>query len=424
MTMKTRTVYAGKLAIGGGHPISIQTMCNTDTLDVEASVAQCLAVAREGAQMIRLTTQGPPQVKALAVIREKLRSQGMDIPLVADVHFSASTAMEAARVAEKVRINPGNFSRDRSRVKELLAELFVVCRHHNTALRIGVNHGSLPSHILETYGNSAEGMCQAALEYLAICQEMDFPHVVVSLKSSNTRILVQSNRLLAQKMEALGMDYPLHLGVTESGNDRQGRLKSAVGIVTLLKEGIGDTFRISLTEAPGAEIRFGKLFLPVAKNRSQPASWDELIVSAAYQWAPGLLDGTIDWKTLPMPFVEAPFASKEELTDFCMDLLQATRCVFTRPEFISCPGCGRTKFNLEETVRRVKMATSHLKGCTIAVMGCIVNGPGEMADAQYGYVGEGNGRVTLYKGKTPVMRGIPQDEAVERLLELIESQQK
>jgi (E)-4-hydroxy-3-methylbut-2-enyl-diphosphate synthase len=262
------------------------------------------------------------------------------------------------------------------------------------------------------------------MEYLTICQEMDFPRVVVSLKSSNTRIIVQANRLLVQNMKALGMDYPLHLGVTESGNDRQGRLKSAVGIITLLKEGIGDTFRVSLTEAPGAEIRFGKLFLPVAKDRSQPASWDELIVSAAYKWAPGLLDGTIDWKTLPMPFIEAPFASKEELKEFCMDLLQATRCVFSSPEYISCPGCGRTKFNLEETVRQVKKATSHLKGCTIAVMGCIVNGPGEMADAQYGYVGEGNGKVTLYKGKIPVMRGIPQEEAVQRLLELIESQQK
>ena len=422
--MSSHVVYAGKLAIGGGHPVSVQTMCNTDTLDVDASIAQCLAVAREGAQMVRLTTQGPRQVKALAVIRGKLRDQGVDIPLVADVHFSAHTAMEAARVADKVRINPGNFSRDRSRVRELLAELFEICRRHDTALRIGVNHGSLPLHILETYGNSPEGMCQAAMEYLTICQEMDFPRVVVSLKSSNTRIIVQANRLLVQNMKALGMDYPLHLGVTESGNDRQGRLKSAVGIITLLKEGIGDTFRVSLTEAPGAEIRFGKLFLPVAKDRSQPASWDELIVSAAYKWAPGLLDGTIDWKTLPMPFIEAPFASKEELKEFCMDLLQATRCVFSSPEYISCPGCGRTKFNLEETVRQVKKATSHLKGCTIAVMGCIVNGPGEMADAQYGYVGEGNGKVTLYKGKIPVMRGIPQEEAVQRLLELIESQQK
>ena len=175
MTMKSHTVYAGKLAIGGGHPISIQTMCNTDTLDVDASLAQCLALALEGARMIRLTTQGPQQVKAFAVIREKLRDRGVDIPLVADVHFSASTAMQAARVADKVRINPGNFSRDRSRVKALLAELFTICHRHHTALRIGVNHGSLPSHILETYGNSAEGMCQAALEYLAICKAMDFP---------------------------------------------------------------------------------------------------------------------------------------------------------------------------------------------------------------------------------------------------------
>ncbi len=421
--MKTHTVLAGKLAIGGGNPVSVQTMCNTDTLDIEASLAQCERVAREGAQLIRLTTQGSPQVKALALIKEHLRAKGIDVPLVADVHFSASTAMEAARVAEKVRINPGNFSRDRSRIKELLIQLFEICRENKTCLRIGVNHGSLPPHILEKYGNSPEGMCQAAMEYLSLCRELHFQDVVVSLKSSNTRIMVQSNRMLAARMEDAGMSYPVHLGVTESGSDRQGRLKSAAGIITLLREGIGDTFRVSLTEAPEEEIRFGKLFLSV-KEESRAETWDELIVSACYKWAPGLLDGTTNWKTLPMPFVHAPFAMEEELKDFCMDLLQATRCVFTKPEYISCPGCGRTKFNLEETVRAVKEATAHLKGCTIAIMGCIVNGPGEMADAQYGYVGEGNGKITLYKGKTPVMRGIPQEEAVQRLLELIESQQK
>ncbi|HPQ56292.1 MAG TPA: (E)-4-hydroxy-3-methylbut-2-enyl-diphosphate synthase, partial [Bacteroidales bacterium] len=335
----------------------------------------------------------------------------------------ASTAMEAARVAEKVRINPGNFSRDLSRVKELLSQFFDICREHKTCVRIGVNHGSLPPHILEAYGNSPEGMCQAAMEYLSLCRELDFDNVVVSLKSSNTRIMVQANRMLVARMEEAGMSYPVHLGVTESGSGRQGRLKSAAGIITLLKEGIGDTFRVSLTEAPEEEIRFGKLFLSV-KEEIRVSSWDELIVSACYKWAPGLLDGTTDWKALPMPFVHAPFATEEALKDFCMDLLQATRCVFTKPEYISCPGCGRTKFNLEETVRDVKEATAHLKGCTIAIMGCIVNGPGEMADAQYGYVGEGNGKITLYKGKTPVMRGIPQEEAVARLLELIESQQK
>ena len=421
--MKTHTVYAGKLAIGGGNPVSVQTMCNTDTLDIEASVAQCILVAGEGAQLIRLTTQGAAQVKALSVIKERLHAQGIDVPLVADVHFSASTAMEAARVAEKVRINPGNFSRDFSRVKELLIQLFEICRENKTCLRIGVNHGSLPPHILETYGNSPEGMCRAAMEYLELCRELDFSDVVVSLKSSNTRVMVQANRMLAERMEEAGMSYPVHLGVTESGSDRQGRLKSTAGIITLLKEGIGDTFRVSLTEAPEEEIRFGKLFLSL-KEESRAENWDELIVSACHRWAPGLLDGIIDWKTLPMPFVQASFGTEEELKDFCMDLLQATRCVFTKPEYISCPGCGRTKFNLEETVRSVKKATAHLKGCTIAIMGCIVNGPGEMADAQYGYVGEGNGKITLYKGKTPVIRGIPQEEAVERLLELIESQQK
>ena len=362
--MKTHTVFAGNLAIGGGNPVSVQTMCNTDTLDIEASVAQCERVAREGAQLIRLTTQGPAQVKALAVIKERLRTQGIDVPLAADVHFSASTAMEAARVSEKVRINPGNFSRDLSRVKELLSQFFDICREHKTCVRIGVNHGSLPPHILEAYGNSPEGMCQAAMEYLSLCRDLEFDDVVVSLKSSNTRIMVQANRMLVARMEEAGMSYPVHLGVTESGSGRQGRLKSAAGIITLLKEGIGDTFRVSLTEAPEEEIRFGKLFLSV-KEEIRVSSWDELIVSACYKWAPGLLDGTTDWKALPMPFVHAPFATEEALKYFCMDLLQATRCVFTKPEYISCPGCGRTKFNLEETVRDVKEATAHLKGCTL-----------------------------------------------------------
>jgi (E)-4-hydroxy-3-methylbut-2-enyl-diphosphate synthase len=433
--MKTHTVTVGDLMlkgghllIGGEHPVSVQTMCNTDTLDVAASVAQCERIAAAGAQLIRLTTQGLPQVRALAKIKETLSKRGIHIPLVADVHFSAATAMEAARVADKVRINPGNFSRDPSQAKALLATLLETCNLHHTALRIGVNHGSLPAHIMELYGDTPEGMCRAAMEYLTVCQELNFTNTVVSIKSSNTRVMVQANRLLVKHMEEAGMSYPIHLGVTESGHERQGRLKSAAGIITLLKEGIGNTFRVSLTEAPESEIRFGKLFLPLLATPATPTAsadlWDQLIVSACYEWAPGLLDGTIDWKTLPMPFVEAPFATKEELTDFCMDLLQATRCVFTKPEYISCPGCGRTKYNLEETVRAVKAATSHLKGCTIAIMGCIVNGPGEMADAQYGYVGEGNEKITLYKGKIPVMRGIPQEEAVQHLLQLIESDQQ
>ncbi|NLA15497.1 MAG: (E)-4-hydroxy-3-methylbut-2-enyl-diphosphate synthase [Bacteroidales bacterium] len=494
--MKTHTVTVGNLKIGGGHPVSVQTMCNTDTLDIEASVAQCKRVAAAGAQLIRLTTQAPPQVRAFARIKDTLSQQGIHVPLAADVHFSADTAMEVARVADKVRINPGNFSRDPSQATALLGTLIEACNQYHTALRIGVNHGSLPAHILEQYGDTPDGMCRAAMEYLTICRDLRFTNVVVSIKSSNTRVMVQANRLLVERMKEAGMTYPIHLGVTESGSGRQGRLKSAAGIITLLKEGIGDTFRVSLTEPPEQEIHFGKLFLPllsrqhavavavaaadsaptVAAKASTPAPttpgatsaasaataatpssitaatsaeateatpaasvcidtsatpssdeevlWNQLIVSACYEWAPGLLDGTIDWKTLPMPFVEASFATKEELIDFCMDLLQATRCVFTKPEYISCPGCGRTKFDLEETVRAVKEATAHLKGCTIAIMGCIVNGPGEMADAQYGYVGEGNGKITLYKGKTPVMRGIPQEEAVQHLLELIESEQQ
>lgn len=429
--MNTHTVYAGQCAIGGGHPLSVQTMCTTDTLDVETSLAQCTLLANSGAQLIRLTTQGSAQVEALSRIKAGLRASGIDTPLVADVHFSARVAIEAAKVAEKVRINPGNFSPDPSQARDLLLELIHTCKEHHTALRIGVNHGSLSARVMEAYGDTPYGMAQGAMEYLCICRDAGFDQVVVSLKSSNTRVMVQAYRELAGAMEQEHMHFPLHLGITEAGNGRQGRLKSAAGLFTLLQEGLGDTLRISLTEPPLAEVLFGlklsreyDLYCGDKNYSPQINTWDDLILAACWKWAPGLINQTIDYKNLEIPFVEAPFATKDELTEFCMDLLQATRCVFTKPEYIACPGCGRTKYNLEETLQAVKAATSHLKGCTIAVMGCIVNGPGEMADADYGYVGEGGSKITLYKGKTPVMRGIPQEEAVQRLLELIASQQK
>lgn len=430
--MVTNAVHIGTCTVGGGNPLAVQSMCNTDTLDIEASVAQCKAMAQARCTLIRLTTQGPAQVEALAEIQRRLRAEGITNPLVADVHFNAETAFAAAAVAQKVRINPGNFSKDPSQAAGLLRQLIVICKEHGTALRIGVNHGSLSRHILEAFGNSAQGMSEGAMEYLRICKEENFDQVVVSLKSSNTRVMTDAYRALVKAMETEDMHFPLHLGITEAGNGREGRLKSAAGLYALLQEGIGDTLRVSLTESPLEEIAFGYKIVEYmtaatsAKNRNfwPLRNWEDLILDSCWHWAPGLLNQTIDASRLPIPFIDIPpdspwSPSKEELADFCLDLLQATRCRFSKPEYISCPGCGRTLYNLEETVTKIKTATAHLKGCTIAVMGCIVNGPGEMADADYGYVGEGRGRITLYKGKTPVMRRIPQEEAVERLLELI-----
>ncbi len=432
--MRTNAVQIGTCTIGGGNPVAVQSMCNTDTLDVEASVAQCKALAAAGCTLIRLTTQGLAQVEALAQIQRRLRAEGITNPLVADVHFNAQVAFAAAAVVQKVRINPGNFSKDPERAAGLLRQLIAVCKTHHTTLRIGVNHGSLSTHILETWGNGPGGMCEGAMEYLRICKEEHFDRVVVSLKSSNTRVMTDAYRALVTAMEAEGMHYPLHLGVTEAGNGRSARLKSAAALYTLLQEGIGDTLRVSLTENPVAEIVFGRKLVDyftatrTGEHTGPMKDWDDLILDACYRWAPGLLNKTIDSSNLSLPFVQLPAApitpwqpSPEELKEFCLDLLQATRCRFTKPEYVSCPGCGRTLYNLEETVARIQKATAHLKGFTIAVLGCIVNGPGEMADADYGYVGEGRNHITLYKGKTPVLRGVPQEEAVERLLALIES---
>lgn len=419
--MHTHTVTVGSIPLGGDYPVVVQTMCNTDTLNVEASVQQCLQLAQAGSQIIRLTTQGQAQVAALATIKARLHQAGCDVPLVADVHFSAATAMAAATVAHKVRINPGNFSKDPQEAASLLQDLIAVCRQHHTALRIGINHGSMPAHIVRDYGNTPEGMCQGAMEYLRLCTKAHFDQVVVSLKASNTRVMTAAYRLLAQAMEAEGMSFPLHLGVTEAGNGRAARLKSAAAMFTLLQEGLGDTLRVSLTESPVEEVIFGLHMVNYLKQPFEPAQakdWDDALLAACYHFGPGLLNQTLDPDRLSLHF---PFASAAETQDFCDDLLQATRCRFTKPEYISCPGCGRTLYDLETTVQRVKEATAHLKGCTIAIMGCIVNGPGEMADADYGYVGQGAGQVTLYKGKSPVERGIPQEQAVEKLVALIES---
>lgn len=413
------------VTIGGDSPILVQTMCNTATQDVEASVAQCRAMYKAGAQIIRLTTQGPKEVEALKLIKERLHAEGIFTPLVADVHFSADVALAVARVADKVRINPGNFAPVHEDACRKFRELIGVCRECGTVLRIGLNHGSLGERITTLYGNTPLAMKEAVMEWLRMCIEEDFYNVVVSLKASNTRVMVDAYRLLNEAMQAeFGCVFPFHLGVTEAGNGDQGRIKSAVGISALLKEGIGDTIRVSLTENPVNEIEAGRQIIAALEDEEGPieaASWNEFIIRASVMYGPALLDCRIDDCDLRGCSVDGKALGAEEAEAFKDTLLQACRRRFTKPEYIACPGCGRTLYNLEDTFNEVKRRTAHLAGVKIAVMGCIVNGPGEMADADYGYVGEGRGHVTLYRGKTPVMRTIPQEEAIDRLLELIES---
>lgn len=409
--IKTLEVRIGdSLVIGGNHRIAIQTMCNTHTDDEEATLEQCRRFHEAGAELIRITVPGLGDVEHIRRIRETLRSEGIKTPIVADIHFSSATAFAVAEVVDKVRINPGNFHPDHEKACELFRGFLAVCRKHNTAIRVGLNHGSLGKFITERYGNGPEAMAQAAMEWLRMCVEEDFKNVVVSLKASNTVIMVEAYRTLVRLMqEEFGFVFPLHVGVTEAGGGEEGRIKSAVGIGTLLSEGIGDTIRVSLTEDPVNE-------LPVAsriREWQEGADLEPDSVAEALKWGPKLLRREIDG--IPDGSVD------EHLKD---EIMQAARRRFYRPEYIACPGCGRTMYNLEEAFAAVKARTSHLKGMVIAVMGCIVNGPGEMADADWGYVGEGDHKVSIYKKNVPVLRHVPDTEAVDRLLELIEEEQQ
>ncbi len=426
--MKYISCKIGGVTIGHGHPIAVQSMCDTDTLDIDASVAQCVALQKAGCQIIRLTTQGLRQVEALGQIKSRLRAMGIATPLVADIHFSADAALAAARVADKVRINPGNFSRDHAVAMEKFAQLLQVCRECGTAIRIGLNHGSLGERITSTWGDTPLGMVRAVMEWLQVCIDHDFYNLTLSLKSSNTKVMADAYRLLHKTMaDELGMVFPLHVGVTEAGAGDTGRIKSAVGIGTLLREGIGDTIRVSLTENPVNEIPVAAMLRDLAGQKPvdggssfalSAATREEFLVKASYMIGPDLLDGRLDDFSLKAT-VAGRELSQAEVASFKDDLMQACRRRFTKPEYIACPGCGRTLYNIQSLLQQVMEATSEFAGVKIAVMGCIVNGPGEMADADFGYVGEGGGRVTLYKGKTPVMRGIPQEEGVEKLVKLI-----
>lgn len=444
--MRTLTAKVGNVLIGAGNPIVVQTMCNTHTSDVDATVAQCVRLYEAGSEMIRITVPGPADVECVKSIKSRLKKLGINVPIVADIHFSSQTAIMVAPFVEKVRINPGNFHRDHNEARKQFARLIEVCRENGTAIRIGVNHGSLGDYITNLYGNTPEAMAKAALEWLKMCEDADFYNVVVSLKSSNTIVMVEAYRKLMAAMKEKGVIYPLHVGVTEAGNGDSGRIKSCVGISTLLSEGIGDTVRVSLTEDPEDELpaarylaaRYGHKIVSSMTSISlqgrkavavyDATSRETLLLDVACDFGKRLLDKTLDELELTGTYVDDSgdkiSIQESGLGAYLVDeLMQAARRRFYKPEYVACPGCGRTMYDLQKAFEEVKARTSHLKNTVIAVMGCIVNGPGEMADADWGYVGEGNHKVTIYKGKTPVLKHIQDTEAVDRLVELIEKDQ-
>ncbi len=375
---KTRPVQVGDITIGGGHPVVVQSMINEDTLDIDGSVAGIRRLHEIGCEIVRVTVPSMAHAKALAEIKQKLAATYKPVPLVADVHHNGmKIALEVAKHVDKVRINPGlyvfekpkadrdeytqtEFDEIGDKIRETLEPLVVSLRDQNKAMRIGVNHGSLAERMLFTYGDTPEGMVESAIEFLKICESLDYRNLVISLKASRVPVMLAAYRLMVKRMDELGMDYPLHLGVTEAGDGEYGRIKSTAGIGTLLAEGIGDTIRVSLTEAPEKEI-------PV-----------------------------------------------------CYSILQALGLRKTMVEYVACPSCGRTLFNLEDVLHQVREATKHLTGLDIAVMGCIVNGPGEMADADYGYVGKQPGYISLYRGREEITK-VPEDRGVEELINLIKA---
>lgn len=429
--MKKIVVNVGNIAIGKENEIVIQTMCNTPTADLENSFKQCVQLSEAGAQIIRLTTQGITEVNALSQIKGMLRRKGILTPLVADVHFSFNVAIAAAKVANKVRINPGNFAKDQEIAKKEFANLIEVCKENSTAIRIGINHGSLGERITATYGNTPKGMAAVALEWIEMAEQSNFDQIIISLKASNTLVMTQAYMILHEEMKKREILYPLHLGVTEAGNGYEGRIKSAVGLATLLKLGIGDTIRVSLTEDPANEIPVAKYIAEYFEQKSNKQkkhpinarydclNFQEFILQVSCDYGPLLLNKEIDDFNLEGSIMGEKIL-ESDIETFKNHLLQASRRKFTKPEYIACPGCGRTLFNLEKTFEEVKKRTSHLVGYNIAVMGCIVNGPGEMADADYGYVGAGPGKVSIYRGSEPIYKSVNQNEAIDKLLELIE----
>ncbi len=445
----------GTIGIGGSNPIRIQSMATVDTNDTEGGVAQAKRIIDAGGELVRFTTQGTREAENMKNISARLKADGYMTPLVADVHFTAHTADIAALYCEKVRINPGNYvdpgrtfkhleytdeeyAAELQKIERKLVPFLNICKEHHTAVRIGVNHGSLSDRIMSRYGDTPEGIVESCMEFLRIFKREQFHDVVISIKASNTVVMVNTVRLLVATMDKEDMHYPLHLGVTEAGEGEDGRIKSALGIGALLTEGIGDTIRVSLSEEPECEI-------PVARKL---VDMIEECAALREQAEASISDSTIvldidapDWETLQLKaamavgallidrkateiVIRSPRYASSQLEALGDALLQAARIKFTKTEYISCPGCGRTLYNLQETIAKIKAATKDCVGLKIGIMGCIVNGPGEMADADYGYVGAGRGKISLYRAKECVEKNIPEEEAVEKLLELIRNDRK
>ena len=433
-------------------------MATVDTNDTEGCVAQAKRIIDAGGELVRFTTQGTREAENMQHISARLKADGYTTPLVADVHFNAHVADVAACYCEKVRINPGNYvdpgrvfkhleytdeeyREELLKIERRLIPFINICKEHHTAVRIGVNHGSLSDRIMSRYGDTPAGIVESCMEFLRIFKQEDFNDVVISIKASNTVVMVQTVRLLVETMDREDMHYPLHLGVTEAGEGEDGRVKSAVGIGALLTEGIGDTIRVSLSEEPEEEIPVARALVDMIPECSQlraeaekrildniitlhvPAtSYEELMLKAAMATGALLIDGKA--KDLIITTDSIQGVDESVLKNLQDAILQAARVKFTKTEYISCPGCGRTLYDLRSTIARIKAATSHLVGLKIGIMGCIVNGPGEMADADYGYVGAGRGKISLYHRKECVMKNIPEEEAVDRLLELIEKEEQ
>lgn len=461
--MSTRRIstvcHVGNIEIGGNNPIRIQSMATTDTNDTEGSVAQAKRIIDAGGELVRFTTQGTREAENMKNISARLKADGYTTPLVADVHFTAHTADVAAQYCEKVRINPGNYvdpgrtfkhleytdaeyAEELKKIEAKLVPFLNICKEHHTAVRIGVNHGSLSDRIMSRYGDTPEGIVESCMEFLRIFRRENFNDVVISIKASNTVVMVTTVRLLVKTMDQEDMHYPLHLGVTEAGEGEDGRIKSAVGIGALLTEGIGDTIRVSLSEEPECEIPVARKLVDLipecTRLRAEAEAsiqddtitltvdapdWETLQLKAAMAVGALLIDKKAHKLVINSSKFQDPSSKfkdpSSKLIPLADAILQAARIKFTKTEYISCPGCGRTLYNLQETIARIKAATSHLVGLKIGIMGCIVNGPGEMADADYGYVGAGRGKISLYKQKECVAKNIPEEEAVERLLQLI-----
>lgn len=456
---RSRVVQIGNLALGGMHTIRIQSMTNTQTMDTAATVAQTIRLVEAGCEIVRITAPGIKEAENLVHIKKELKNHGIHIPLIADIHFNPKAAEVAAQIVEKVRINPGNYvDRNRGKVDysdseyrfelekiaERLSPLLRICKTNGTAIRIGTNYGSLSERILAKYGNTPHGMVESAMEFVQICEDFGFQNLVLSMKASKVGIMLKANQLLVKRMIEAGKYYPLHLGVTEASNGVEARIKSAAGIGSLLASGIGDTIRVSLAEAPEAEISVAqKLVNFYGRSRkntvqNQPATnriigkdnssilkiqypgipFDELLIRSA-------VDCTLRYqeeKVSDIQISNQEETSTPSLKTLEQNILQALGIRHFKTEFIACPSCGRTQFNLIAALEKVKKQTSQLKNLTIAVMGCIVNGPGEMADADYGYVGAGPGKVTIYKGSVPVLKNIQEKHAIQSLIDLIKSE--